>query len=681
MLTAPWPAWSQSSTGTPVATVLSSSSTESASTTNQSQNSSGPATTLNMSHQEEIQVLDAIDAQSNSSTAGSTDSSVTLSGQAPLTGTGQQPATAGFAAGSTIASAPVTTPPPTAPTGLSVLILKEGIYLSWDSAPPGTQVSAYTVYRSTTPGMGYKPVNLKTLLASYFLDGLQTSSLPPQNGEVYFYVVSAVDDQGRVSPFSDELAVTPQGMDIPPPQSQVLKPLASPTAEVEKILTIGDKTGLKFQLPADTSLAIQGYKKIEADFAFQKFDRPDENGIPAEVDTTTVNQELVVSLQGKVGKNVDVNVDYSDVNRAGGVDQTKQDISIVYHGDTDSPVQEVAFGNLQLVLPNTEFAGYSKQLFGLQAILKFDNFRFTSFFAQTQGLSATKVFNGNTVQVDKLITDVTYVPLKYFLITRNFIQGSGTNPNTGLPVNNALPLSNSEQIWVDPGNGQIQPIGPNFQGAFEHWLPGRDYTIDYSTGIITFIRTVPSTARIAVAFTPVVGSPVGFSGSTIDLTPTNLKVPDNGIVINSAHLIKDNNNTTGPSSANAIALSPLYLVDYFNLGTDKIVPPQQVPNFLFQIISNGSNDVLQTGQGTSILGSSTPWNPYTVNLDFNYLTVTNFNFTAPRRPHPSFFQNALLRIWIQPEGQLPMMFIAKLQLQRVYIPSICVIRPNPASIA
>ena len=53
---------------------------------------------------------------------------------------------------------------------------------------------------------------------------------------------------------------------------------------------------------------------------------------------------MVVNLEGKVGKNVDVHVDYSDVNRAGGVDQSKQEISIVYHGESNSPVQEVAFG-------------------------------------------------------------------------------------------------------------------------------------------------------------------------------------------------------------------------------------------------------------------------------------------------------------------------------------------------
>ena len=190
---------------------------------------------------------------------------------------------------------------------------------------------------------------------------------------------------------------------------------------------------------------------------------------------------------------------------------------------------------------------------------------------------------------------------------------------------------------MDAGTGQLNPAGPNFAGPnneFEHWLPGRDYTIDYSTGIITFIRAMSSTARIAVAFTtknPNLPS-VGFSSpNVIDFNNlTNLKVPDNGFVDNSHHLIKDNNNTTGPSSPTAIALSPLYLVNYYNLGTVKIIPPSQDPDFLFQII-NSSNSVLQTGQGVSQVGASNPW-VYNVDLDYNYLTVTNSNFLASGAP-------------------------------------------------
>jgi hypothetical protein len=600
--------------------------------------SSAPTTDLSVSTDEEIRILDAIDAQSNTPEA-------------------QQATSVTSDPGTQTAGAPVSYAPPTAPTGLSVLILKEGVYLSWDAPPAGSSVTAYTVYRSTTPGEGYKRVNAKPVAAPYFLDGLQTSLSPPRNGEDYFYVVSATNSSGQTSPTSDEITVTPQGMEIP---EEALsgggsKPTPTATPE-EREIAIPEKNIVNLQLPADTQLSIQGYKKIDVEMAFQDFyNRPVANGILQEQDTTLVNQELVVNLQGKVGKNVDVNVDYSDVNRAGGVDQSKQVISIVYHGDQDSPVQEVEFGDLQLLLPNTEFAGFSKNLFGLQAKMKFDNFRLTSFFAQTKGIAETKTFTGNSVQVDNIIQDITYVPNKYYLITRTVDPNPYTDPTTGLPVNGALPQSNSEQIWVDAGTGQLNPSGPNFAGpnnAFEHWLPGRDYTIDYSTGIITFIRALPSTARIAVGYfpkdpsLPMVGYVSGTNPTNAsmnlndnrglwvpdlgDLGDPNKKLNPGGSHVLSGYLIKDNNNSTGNSSPTAIACSPLYLMNYYNLGTNKIVPPAQDPDFLFQVISN-SNTVLQTGQGVSQAGASNPW-VYNVDLDYNYLTVTNSNFLASGAP-------------------------------------------------
>ena len=357
--------------------------------------SSAPTTDLAVSSEEEIKILDAIDAQSNTPNAQQTPSTIAASSS----------------------PAPVTFAPPKAPTGLSVLILKEGVYLSWDAAPTGSPVTAYNVYRSTTPGERYHLVNDKPLSAPYFLDGPPDSLSPPRNGEDYFYVVSATDSQGQTSTNSDEITVTPLGMEIPQ-EAEALKPTPTATPE-EKEIAIPEKNIVNLQLPADTQLSIQGYKKIDVALAFQNFyNRPVANGILQEQDTTLVNQELVVNLQGKVGKNVDVNVDYSDVNRAGGVDQSKQEISIVYHGDQDSPVQEVEFGDLQLLLPNTEFAGFSKNLFGLQAKLKFDQFRLTTFFAQTKGIAETKTFTGNSVQVDNVIQDITYIPYKYFLITR-----------------------------------------------------------------------------------------------------------------------------------------------------------------------------------------------------------------------------------------------------------------------
>ncbi|HVM32982.1 MAG TPA: hypothetical protein VMU88_07595, partial [bacterium] len=504
---------------------------------------------------------------------------------------------------------------PPIPTGLSDLMLKEGVYLSWSPAPVGSRAVGYEVYRSRMPGAGYRLLNPKPLVAPYFLDGAATNLPAPKNGDDYFYVVASVDAQGNVSAYSDELAVTPQGLDIPGPPEALETATPTPPPQEETELKIPDKNMFNFQLPADSQLSIQGYKQIEADFSFQTFKRGVQNGIPATSNSTNVNQQLVVNLDGKVGQNVDVHVNYSDVNRTGGLDQTQQEISIVYHGNQDSPVQEVSFGDLNLVLPNTEFAGFNKQLFGIQSKLKFDDLRVTSFFAQTKGISETKIFKGNQVQVNQTLNDIQFVPYKYFLITKSKAPG-------------ALPKNGTEHIWVDPGNGLVPPQNANYIGPFQRFLPGKDYTIDYTTGVITFLSSININSRIAVAYQQQDGQFVGESGpdQILDLdnpvNNPNLTVPADGVMMPGAgqpHLIKDNSNPA--------QVSPLYLMNYYSLGTVPIVPPNQDPNFQIQIINQGTNNVAQTGSP-----AGARWN-LVVNTDLNVLIVTDTaNASFPERP-------------------------------------------------
>ncbi len=574
------------------------------------QPSSSSKNDFSLSPEEEAKILSVIDSSENTVTAAFTVKKTT----------------------------PIVYTPPPVPTELAIIALREGVYLSWDTAPAASSVAYYNVYRSTTPGMGYKLMNAKPLNAAYFLDGPPNSNNNPQNGEDYFYVVAAVDGAGNISPYSDEETVTPSDMNIALSNEQIEEIKLSKQAqpEEEKTLNVPDQGIISLKLPADSQLAIQGYKKVEAQIGFQTYNRPDSNGLSNQVNTTTINQELVVNLKGKVGKNVDVNVDYSDVNRAGGVDQTKQDISIVYHGDPDSAVQQVSFGDLQLSLPNTDFAGFSKQLFGLEAVLQFDRFKFTSFFAQTKGVAVTKVFTGNTTQVDKTYQDIAFIPLKYFLITRA--------PGGAAPSGIYLPQAGSEQIWVNAGSGQLNPVGPNFLGIWEHWLPGRDYTIDYTTGIITFIRALGYTAQVAVGFNdsspyPAHGLNIANYGPQQVLAPSApssiLAVPDSGVIDaqNSLgnfgtienFLIKDSTVLSDKTSTSSIILSPLYLVNYFSVGTDRLISPQQDPGFLFQIVSEGTNNIIQTGQGGT---AGAPY-AYNLNLDLNVLSITNINYASP----------------------------------------------------
>ena len=184
-------------------------------------------------------------------------------------------------------------------------------------------------------------------------------------------------------------------------------------------------------------------------------------------------------------------------------------------------------------------------------------------------ITEAKIFKGNQVQVNQAITDIQYVPYKYFLVTKD------PNPE-------ALPQNNSEQIWVDPGNGLQPPQGnPNFLGPFQKFLPGRDYTIDYTTGTVTFLTPVGVNSRIAVAYQRRDGGFVGEDSSkTIydlgtsgtNTSNPNLTVPPNGLMQpgpNQPHLMKNN--------ANSADVSPLYLLNYYSLGTVAISSAKSGP--------------------------------------------------------------------------------------------------------
>jgi hypothetical protein len=514
----------------------------------------------------------------------------------------------------TPSSARVLLPPP---TGCKADTLREGVYVQWGALDPLMGTAVYNVYRSQFPGGGYNLLNAKPVTATHFLDGQGTSLDPPKEGETYFYVIASVNPIGEVSPYSEELSLKVAGLGgngaTPTPEAGQKK---KKKEEVEaKEVELPESNLLKLKLPADSQLSIQGYKKIETQFSSYHYFRPEIGNQKSTISTNNVNQELVVNVNGKIGENVEVHVDYSDVNRTGGLTDNKQEISIVYRGNPDSAIQEVAFGDLFLSIPNTEFAGFSKQLFGIQAKAKIDRLKLTSLFAQTKGITETKTFRGSWVQNDRVIQDTEYIRNKYYRITKQVnLDADGRNLS--------YPINGGEQVWLDDGNSNtIPPPGSDTFGNYQKLAPGIDYTIDYSTGILNFLRGVSTSYRIAVGFTQrdTAGTKVGLDASgSIDLL-SGLAVPADGVISDAAHLLKDNSD---PS-----VLSPLYLTNIYSLGSDKIIPIEQDSEFLFEVVNQGTNQVEQTGQG-----AGSRWQ-FKVDLDQNLLTVTDSNNTTyPERP-------------------------------------------------
>jgi fibronectin type 3 domain-containing protein len=90
--------------------------------------------------------------------------------------------------------------PPAAPSGLTATAGDGTVSLAWDS---GADVAGYTIYRSRVSGGGYTRLNDAPMLATAYCDDTVT------NGQLYYYVVTALDSAGNESDRSNEAEALP----------------------------------------------------------------------------------------------------------------------------------------------------------------------------------------------------------------------------------------------------------------------------------------------------------------------------------------------------------------------------------------------------------------------------------------------------------------------------------------
>lgn len=256
--------------------------------------------------------------------------------------------------------------------------------------------------------------------------------------------------------------------------------------------------GVAIELPYETSLSISGRKTIDGSFRFIKItpEKARETGVPEVRSDFILTQSLQVRILGTVGRKVTVNVDFDDTK------PDKRDISVVYKGDPDEFVQEVAFGDVVLSLPSTEFAGYSKQVFGIRGYFRYRTLNIWAIASRTKGQTETKRFTGNITFVKKEISDISYIRRKYYDVAFS------------TPIKPA-----SEEIWMDDLNASndtaftatmtveyFQISGSSYTGRFDRLNPGVDYFMDYAKGLVIFNRTIPSNAVLAINYVKSDGS-------------------------------------------------------------------------------------------------------------------------------------------------------------------------------
>lgn len=382
--------------------------------------------------------------------------------------------------------------------------------------------------------------------------------------------------------------------------------------------------GINVMLPYESGLSISGRKVIDFKVTSTIYSQPDSGKGRVNKTDFELNQQLQVRVKGTVGRKVTVNVDFDDTRS-----DDKRDISVVYKGDPDEILQEAAFGDITISLPNTEFVQYSKSVFGARAQLSFrPRTGFAKLFpsmlwhrytpkeiklyligSRTKGITQTKRFTGNYTMQRKEINDINYPRREFYSLA--FATGPAS-----LGKDEYRPIqAGSEKIFLDdqnPNNNNVDettrtfkvyestltdvggisrssatfmgPLGYN-TGVFKLLVPGIDYTVDYVKGVIRFRRTIQQRDIIAVDYsTP---------GATTSISQ-NIGGLDDRIdsVSRQTDLLKGYQPILlKPDESQFFATRELK--NYYKLGDTRIARDDGRGNFILKIIDQDRNEPSQ----------------------------------------------------------------------------------------
>lgn len=293
-----------------------------------------------------------------------------------------------------------------------------------------------------------------------------------------------------------------------------------------------------------------------------------------------VQQELQIGIHGQVGGHTHVAVDYTDAPRAyfGGLDNKQQRIALWYEGNEESILKKAAFGDITLELPNARFLQVNRNLFGAQIITELGGVRLTGFGSRTKGLKGKWRSRGESRRagagIGQPILDTSYIRERYYALQ---LGTDGRVHDGYLPIRQG-----SEQIFIDDNDGTNNVGGvKTARGYFNRQFPGEDYTLDYQTGRIEFLRPVTPRMTIVAAY-----EYLGEGGGVVG-NPSNPFADDNGDGI-----VDDEGEPLGYVVLKASGTRGTELRNVYSLGNRNISPTE----FELSIWRNGSQSyVTPTG--------------------------------------------------------------------------------------
>ncbi|MBI4778318.1 hypothetical protein HY792_05315 [Candidatus Desantisbacteria bacterium] len=203
----------------------------------------------------------------------------------------------------------------------------------------------------------------------------------------------------------------------------------------------------------DMRLNISGMKAVEGTYI--KF----KGKTPPEPEGINIKQSLRFLIEGGLENRLNTRLNYDDTQ-----EQPLQ-MLINYQGDAVN----ASFGDIDVVLDETEFALYNKRLFGISAGAALNNFNVQTFGAKTKGVSKSKVYRGKIGSGEINLKSSNYIPRTYYQLLNENVTG----------------------IYVDDG---IQENGT----GFDLQQISTDYTMN--NGILIFREQVEENSIVQVVY-------------------------------------------------------------------------------------------------------------------------------------------------------------------------------------
>ncbi len=219
-------------------------------------------------------------------------------------------------------------------------------------------------------------------------------------------------------------------------------------------------------------------------------------------DGFSAKQDLQIHVEGTIGDRMSIYIDH---------DSRKKDnrYLLKYRAVRDEElIRELNAGEIDINFQGSRYAVYDNNTakgLGVDLTLRKNKFTFKAFGSVTRGNTEVETFRGNSMPGNIKLSEYQYVKGVYYQIEPYIRYINNIDPPH--PSNYTLQPVNINpygfEIYMDdqdPYNKQNVVELPAYGGLYRKMQAGIDYTINYSTGLVQFIRPVQDKARIFAVY-------------------------------------------------------------------------------------------------------------------------------------------------------------------------------------